>query len=205
VSPQVIDKSTVISIVPYSIISVKPGVYPGRFVIPEGKEESPSFTVVGVSSYQVKLDEELPSIEVKQPSYEIARSIVEDYRSSSLFVKDDAGPGLMYLPGIIKRDEFLIKHKDEHEQLKVTQRNWWRSAVQSADDDWKRYKNHKVISDLQRHACKELQLEREWLVNIVQNGQKCPACGLNSDPHIVICPNCRCVLKPEEYKKLTFA
>lgn len=199
------DKSTVISIVTFDIMSVKPSLYPGRFSIPKGTDENPTLIEVGQSVHYVMIQDDMPHMPVITPSSDIARAIVEDYKLSSIVTTPDAGPGLMWLTGIIKKTDLLTKYKKNIEELIAYQRRWYTNLVQLADDDWQKYKNHKVISDIQRHACIELKLNREWLVRVIQQGIKCPACGMMNDPEIVICNACRCVLNKDKWKELQFA
>jgi hypothetical protein len=204
------DVCTVISIVPFLISEFKPGIYPGRFVInPCLDFKKPEVLVVGTSVHfisQFNGDDELPSHVVKTISKEIAECIVKDYMSGQMDVDPNCHPGLTWVPGKVSSSEFVVKYAGRHTDLQKKQLTWFGKLVQRADNDWNRYKNHMVVSNNQKFAARALGLEREWLIaSNIEVPIKCTACLSNCDPAAIICMNCRFVLKPEEYKKLTFA
>ena len=204
------DVATIISIVPFMISEFKPGIYPGRFVIPGCLDyNKPEVLLVGTSVHfvpQYNGDEELPAIVIKTNCREIADAVVKDYLQGQMDVDAETQPGILWLPGNINADEFRVKHIIKYNNLKKFQSNWFRKLVQRADNDWNRYKRHTVISENQRFAGRALGMEKEWLLpEHYEVPVKCPSCLTNCAPEAVVCANCRCILKPEEYKKLTFA
>ena len=204
------DVCSLVSIVPFLISEFKPGIYPGRFVInPCLDPNKPEILQVGTSIHfvpQFNGDEELPAIVVKSTCKDVATAVVNDYMSGQMDVNEECRPGLVFVPGKITSKEFAVHHVQTLLNMKKYQSNWFGMLVRHADNDWNRYKNHKVISDNQRFACLALGLEREWLTpNFEAVPIKCPSCLTNCMPQAVVCANCRCILKPEEYKKLEFA
>ena len=204
------DVCTIVSIVPFLISEFKPGIYPGRFVIqPCLDYNKPEILEVGTSVYfipQFNGDEEMPAHVVKTSCKEIATAVIKDYLSAQMDVNEDCKPGLTFVSGRINPLEFSTKNAVAFLKLKRDQSSWFSKLVQRADNDWNKYKHHKVISENQRFACRALNLEREWLTPVyTEVATKCPACLQNCLPNAIVCANCRCILKSEEYKKLSFA
>lgn len=200
-------KSTLISIVPFPIAEFKPGIYPGFFEISASKNELPEVLVIGESIYHVEIDENR-TITVKCPSEDIARSVVDDYITSNLAYSadDNAAPGLFWKPGEWNLSKILDGLKNELQEVKARQRRWFIKLVQLADDDWEKTQQHKFISDMQRHACKSLGLERPWIIipKTTEGLTKCVACQSIISVDAVICPNCRCILNKSKYESMKF-
>jgi hypothetical protein len=204
------DVCTLVSIVPFMVSEFKPGIYPGRFVIePCMDYRKPKILTVGTSVYfipQFNGDDEMPAHVVKTPCKEIAAAVVNDYMHGQMDVNEECRPGLIWIAGKISSDEFIRLHPSEHITMQKRQLTWFGKLVERADNDWNRYKNHKVVSDNQRFACRALGLEREYLTP--EHNEipiKCPACQTNVVPEAIVCSNCRCILNKEKYEKLTFA
>lgn len=202
------DSCTVISLVPFPINEPKPGLYPGNFSIPPAKEGDFEFIVVGRSVHYVYLDEDRGSVQVPTPSNEVARSICEDYISSLFGVeKNRAEPGIFYVDGEYRdKKTILAVAKNEIEQAKVKQKQWFIHLVEIADDEWGKYHAHKSISDLQRFAARSLGLEREWNVDAkAESTGFCPACKMTVQVGAMICGNCRTIIDKLAYEKAGFA
>jgi len=78
---------------------------------------------------------------------------------------------------------------------------WFEGLVKIADDDWQRYHQHKMITDVQREACRYLGLDREWnfsAFDVVSN--VCPACFTQVNPKAIVCSSCKCIIKPELFQ-----
>jgi hypothetical protein len=204
------DKCTIVSMVPFLISEFKPGIYPGRFVINSCLNPmKPETLVVGTSVHfiaQYNGNDELPSHVVKTISKDIAMCIVKDYMSGQMDVNTDCHPALTWVADKLTGKEFVEKYPKLHLELQKKQLAWFVKLVQRADNDWNRYKNHLVVSENQKFAARALGVEKEWLIsNSAEVPVKCIACLSRCDPNAIICMNCRYILKPEEYKKLTFA
>jgi hypothetical protein len=192
------------------ISEFKPGIYPGRFVIPACLDfKKPKTLVVTTSVYfipQFNGDEEMPSHVVKVHCKEMVESIFNDYMRSQMDVNVDCRPGLDFVPGRVSVEEFLKSFPLKHIEMQKKQLTWFTKLVQRADNDWNRYKNHKVVSDNQRFAARALGLEKDWLtLDSTEVPVKCPSCKTNCVPDAVVCANCRCILDKEKYDKLSFA
>ena len=200
------DKSTVISFFPLPITEEKPGLYPGRFALPASNGKDPSLLIVGQSVHYVDVGEDRPLVEIPHQSVEIARSIVEDLIAAQLAISDGIRPGLAFLRGEYTLPELKTKHSAVLQKLRSEHRLWYQELVKLADDDWQKYHKHTVISDLQRIAARDLNLEREWLMaSIESEPQFCPACGTRVQSGVVVCSSCRCIIDVAKYKTLTFA
>lgn len=202
--------SSIISIVPFKIgPEEKPGLYPGSFTIPASKNGIPEILIIGSSIHYVEVDVD-KSIRVEDPSYIVAESIVYDYVSSQLGVQPETsgnrGPGIFWKSGRYDLNKVYKELTDDLNKAKERQNNWFLDMIKIADDDWEKFRQHRVITDMQRAAAKLLNLERPWSVAVTDiKSIKCPACQnvLNSD--VIVCPNCRCIINLDKYKTLQFA
>jgi hypothetical protein len=201
--------ATVVSIVPFPIREEKPGIYPGSFIIPASENDEVVLLVVGESIYHVEIDERR-SITVKCSPNDIARAIVDDYAKSNLAysVIKKAGPGIFWLPGRYTVEQIENNHSDLLEAARMTQKNWFMELIQMADDDWEKTRQHKTISDTQRHAAKSLGMERPWLIKLqapTMSTVNCVACQTVISPEAVICPSCNCIIDKEKWEGLNFS
>ena len=202
--------STLVSIVPFGIEEVKPGLTPSRFIIPASEDGEPKTLKINGCLHFVYIDEDRGSMPVRTPSNELASSIVRDYLGSQLEARLEAEcyPGLAWIPGDVSVVEVKLKHKDVLDLLRRCQGNWFEALVRLADDDWEKNRQHMTISDTQRFAARALGQERPWIINIpVSEGDipRCPACMSQVNTKAIICAVCKMVLNVEEYKKKTFA
>lgn len=204
-------KSTLVSIVPFPITEHKPGIYPGKFHIGASKDNVPEVLVIGDSKYHVEIDENR-SITVTCQSEQLAESIVEDYIISNLaFSRElNSAPGIFWVPGVHTVLDISIKFSEKLKEVRERQVIWFKRLVSIADDDWEKTRQHKTISDMQRFAAKSLGLDKPWIVNAasevaVMGQAKCFACKSIISSEAIICPSCKFIIKPEEYKNLKFA
>ena len=201
--------STVISFVPFEIREEKPGLLPPRFYIPASDMKIPQLLKVGNAIHYVYLDEGRGNLQVKNPSDIIARSIVEDYKSSQLGIADDAGPAIFWKDKDMSILDIMQECKDEIAILLQAQKMWFLNIAQIAENDWAKYHQHNVISTFQRRAAEIIgwtSTQHAWMSPITtMKSSPCPACGSAVPNGMVICSNCRCVLDPEKYKELQFA
>lgn len=203
--------STLVSIVPFPLREVKPGIYPGIFEVPAAKNNFPELLVIKDSIYHVEIDENR-TITVTCQSENVARSVVNDYISSNLAfsVEDNSLPGLFWIPGEINVTDVMVKHTERLEQAKESQYNWFKKLVQLADDDWEKTRQHRFVSDMQRHAARALQLNRPWLINAAvpppsEGTIKCVACQSVIPSTAIICAHCKCIINMDKWKELKFA
>jgi hypothetical protein len=210
--PSYKDQSTIISIYPHDINEFKPGLYPGRFVIPAClDEEKPEVLTIGLSIHLVHIADK-PPLQVETASYTIAKAIVRDFFDSQAEhdVETDAHPGICCLPGSVDMLTFKTKHKDKYEQIKKSQNAWGMKLVKTNDNNWGKYHNHKMLLPLGIYFAKKFGFSPEqkpYLADVesIMEQPKCPICFSNVDKRAIVCTNCtpNFILKPEEYKKLT--
>lgn len=201
---------TVVSYVPFLIREEKPGLIPGRFLIEPSDTKEPKLLVLERSIHYVYLDENRGSLQVRDPADEVARSIVEDFNNSQLGISDGVHPALFWVPGSHTVKSIQETFPQDVTRVKVAQMKWLTAICRIADNDWNKYHQHNVVSDFQREAAHLIGWrpeEHEWMNKVAASVQSsnCPACNQLVTPTMVICTNCRCVLKPEDYKKLQFA
>jgi len=199
------DKSTVISILPYEVDEKKPTIFPGRFRIPPGTVEKPGLLVVGPSSWWRELDEKQPLLEIPVSSYNVADSIVKDFCIAQLGCNmGDKKPGLFFLVGEIDHKILMEKHLGELKAADEKQRNWFLALVKVADILWSRTSgNPLAISNDASYAAKVLQLDKPWMQDFkTMQMVNCPACGSLRANQFPVCSNCKTILDPEKYKAL---
>lgn len=207
---------TLVSMVPFPIREEKPGLVPSVVHIPAAEKDN--FVVVHVKPcfYPMYIDEARGSFNVPVPPDQLAKSIIDDFVNAQLGVdrhpEHPASPGMFFVVGKLTKEQIKKEYPDAVQEALNTQKEWFRRLVQSADDDWQRYRQHKTISDLQRHAAKSLGLERDWLVvtkdapmTPISAGKTCPACFSTVHPQAIICPQCRCVMDAKAYAAMKFA
>lgn len=203
---QIKDESTVFSIVPFELHEFKPGILPGYFNIPACLDDTkPQRVVVGPSTWLVTVGGQKQPLRIGQPSFEIARSIVQDFLDGQLFIDEESRPGICWIQGNISLADFI--KRPEYLAIRQNQRNWYVLIVKKTEEDWLRYHNYKVVTDQARFAVRALGLETpEWMTveEVGLTFNKCPACSTMNDPANAICTNCNCVLNKEKFEKLTF-
>lgn len=202
-------KSTIVSVIPFPLVEVKPGIYPGKFEIPAAGPDSFQLLVIGNSKYHVEVDEGR-TITVTAESEDIAKSIIEDYVIAQIGFsrEEDTAPGIFWVPGEHDQTSILIKYSIQLQGAKDRQDRWFKKLVQVADDDWERSRQHRAISDVQRYAAKSLGLDKPWIIAPIPmtiSTLKCVACQSLVTPETIVCPSCKCILNPEKYKNLQFA
>lgn len=205
--PKLASNYTVVSLLPFPLRENKPQLIPGYFQIPGSSQDSFSVLQVGESIHWMENPfPGMPPVKMTTSPRDIARSIVEDFISGQLGLRENAGPGIFYVDGHHDYDSIKKNHVTRLHVARTLQNNWFVELIRIADDDWAQHHQHKFISDIQRYAVKALGMTREWTTVSVSNIMKeCPACKTLVRDDAIVCLNCKAVLKPEEYKKLTFA
>jgi hypothetical protein len=202
------DKSTVFSIVPYSVKEFRPGLFPGNFTIPPcTNDQKPHRLLVGSAEHLMHISDQKKPVRIDTPSFVVARSIVTDFLDGQLWTTTDAHPGIAWKHGDVSISDFLIKHKEDFDEMRRVQKNWYVLICKKTTDEWNKYKNSRVITDQARFAAKVLGLSPEWLSEEVAGFQsdKCPACGVSNLSTNAVCSNCRCILNEAKFKTLRFA
>ncbi len=194
---------TVASFLPWALNELKPGLIPESYYIPPAKDGIPGVLHVtdSKSNLYVRDGKTYP---ITHPAEEVANSLVNDYCIAQLQASDDAKPALFWVYGKLSGNEILVKYAKDVEAAKIKQNMWFLRLIRLADDDWTRFGQHRMITDLQRHAAKSLgQLNKPWMQN--QEGSeftKCPACSTLVDTNAAICQNCGYVTNKDKAKAL---
>jgi hypothetical protein len=195
--------ATVVSVLPWDLHERKPGVYPGEFFIKGVDDPNLELTVLGIdeSVYYVPLALDRPSFPVRAPAIEIAASIVNDYCNSILAATAVAHPGMFAVNAPLMEADVIDEYAAELHEARESQNMWMERLVRIADDDWQRYQQHKVVSDIQRRAAKVLNLEREWAKDLTMDRMnKCPSCKAVIDPLAIVCSNCNFVIDEKQHE-----
>lgn len=185
-----------------------PGMQVSDYVLEKCEEDVPTILHVN-DSYYFKTDVDGNQDRVFVPSEQIVKSLVHMHLTSQLAFKPDPlqGPALFCVPNraINKSDFGDPEVKKEALAAKIAQKRWFVALVKIADDDWQQYKAHRMVSDIQRVAAKELGLKRDWLM-VVDNEsptEECPFCASKLlNPNAPICPNCGKVHNPAKLAEL---
>lgn len=204
--PNPIDKSTVVSIFPYSFISKKETLSPPEFPVIGGTLENPGITIVGMAFWYRMIDLDQPFLEIPVTSPVLAESIVRDF-ANGLPYCDMGGrmPGLFSLPGAHSVKDIKEKHSAKLLEYHARQKNWYQEMVKQADSLFARSNgNILAISELDKLAAKELGItDKAWLKDI-QHAQliPCVACGSMRNPAFPICSVCQRVIDVKLYESL---
>ena len=198
---------TVCSIAPFQLREKKPGLYPGEFTIPACKDMFNDVEVLTIEEcrFYVYLDLERGSFPVRASAEQVAVSIINDYINAQIAVDDGCYPGLFLVPGRASKRDVL--GGDLIEIARDVQLRWYEALVKLADDDWSRYHQHRVITDIERHAAKAMNLEREWLISapdIQRTADQviCLVCRSKLEPETILCPQCNFIINPDAFEKI---
>jgi hypothetical protein len=200
-------KATVVSLCPFPIDEFKPGLIPSNFRIPTAEDGDIQVLVIPatiINRFRVPVVGNI--INQSVPAIQVARAIVEDRLTGQLAYAVDCHPGLFWVPGAYTKQEAKVQLADLIAAETLTQRKWFGEIVKMADDDWNKHHQHKFITNLQRHAAKILNLDKDWnreQLAVSASLKDCIACFTKIDARANICPNCRSaqsVAKPASIK-----
>jgi len=194
---------TVVSAMPFGINEFKPGLAPPKYVIPPAEEGNVQVLHVERAPYGVYVGDGRSLVQTDDSEI-VANSIVNDFVSAQLVHESGAKPALFVLEGKVSAEDVKHRHKPALDSALAMQKVWFWKLVQLADDDWQKYRQHKMITDIQKFAAKALGLKKDWLYSVTDT-QSCPGCGSTVLANIAICPNCRAVLDSDKAKTLQFA
>lgn len=199
--------ATVVSIYPFPLgdDNNKPGI-PFRVNMPGGSKDKPSVLHVPMV-YQARyvLDGVTTTIPLMPDKF--AESIVNDYCNNIVHANSEAKPGLFWVEGKKTPEQILVECKNEIELAYRRQLQYFAILVRRADEAYSKTRNPREVSDLQRFACKELKLNREWMVTTehLQKVTDCPSCTEKVPANAAVCPKCKCIIDEKKYKELKFA
>lgn len=199
--------STIVSLYPSPIgPEFKPGLNPNDFVIPAATEETLGILVIPDGWTDIPMLD-YKTLRVAVPSAEIARSVVEDWKSAQLCVNGvDAAPGLFYVDGPHSEDSILDNFDSLISHARNMHTGWAQALVRMADDLWEIKPVRRQISKSMVNAAKYLKLDRAWTKNArPEDTVRCPSCTSLVPAESVVCQYCKVVLDAEAYSRLTFA
>lgn len=189
--------STVVSFCRRPVREEIPGMQDANYFLPAAIGKEPVLLNVS-NSYYYKPDLDGNQDRILVQSNEIANCIVHMHLTSQLMYRVDRHPALFWVPEEITPDDVMHKFESKVNEVLQSQKNWFQALVRLADDDWQTLPKHRMISDLQRTACKELGLSRPWLNSVPDEAKvTCPYCGSDLlDSVAPICPHCSRVINP---------
>lgn len=196
---------TVVNFLPYSMEEVKPGLIPERFYIPASQDGKPGILHVkdARSNLYIRDGRTYP---ISHSAEEVSKAIVNDYNIAQLEADTTAHPAVFWIFGKISATALLTdeKYKDTIAEAKQRQNKWFMRLIKRADDDWNKYKQHRMITDIQRYAAQNMGMtNKEWFHSPEpEEFVKCPACRSMVEITSAICHNCKFVVNKERAIKL---
>lgn len=194
---------TVISLLPWALNELKPGLIPESYRVPEAKDGKPGILHIkdARSNLYVRDGKTFP---ITHPAEEVANAIVNDYCISQLEADSECKPAILWVFGKFSADEVIVKFKNELAEARKKQNAWFMKLIRLADDDWEKTHQHRIISDVQRHAAKSLGLlTKPWMQSIEpQEFVRCPACATLVDVTAALCQNCGYITNKDKAKSL---
>jgi hypothetical protein len=200
-------RAVIVSLVPTEISEQKPGLHLANYVIPESDCENPVVFFVQATLYSKYVGEQVGTIALPVSAYELAKSIVNDYKNCQFGVETNAQPGLFYCH--VKEFENKKWLENKIEETKVIQKNWFNNLIKIATDQYKEKGKLSAVSDFQRKIAKIMGLTDKDYAWIMERSNeislnKCIACLEKVDKNAVVCSSCGCILDKERYSKLAF-
>jgi hypothetical protein len=204
-----VPSATVVSLVPFVIDEMKPGMQPSKFRIEAAPLGGMITLLIHKCQHGVYLDEHRPVLVVPTAPEEVAEAICLDYKKGQLgLVMGEAEPGLFWVPGDYdgKYDQIKSVFAADYSEAEKKQYLWFRNIVAKADDAWNKFHQRGMISAMERLAATHLKLERDWLLDaeITRGFSECPSCFEKVNPKAIICRHCGFVINEEEHKKRKF-
>jgi hypothetical protein len=191
---------TIVSMSPFPTERYIPGLLPCTFEIPAAKVGE--FVTLVIKNVQATIDHGPRTIFAPEPDEKIANSIVKDTCSNQLGVSSTSGPGMFVIPGEPDHNTIQKMYKPQLAEAQQRQANWFKELYTMAEDMWSRNPKLSSITGPQRYAAMALGLKPRWLVEpTAYTTAPCVFCTVEVKTDALVCPNCRNILKPEEFKK----
>jgi len=205
-------KVTLVSTLPFRLEEPKPGLIPSHFSVPAAEKGSISVLIIEDGFHQMLIpmsDPKAPPMRIPDSGESIAKSVIDDFIGACIAIgyeKQENGavatPGLFFVPGALTVKEILTKHAAEVAQAQKNTNAWFQRLVVLADDEWQRTRQFKLITKLQRIACRHLGLEKEWSQDVLlRSSGVCWACKSPINPEAIICTACKAIVNQAEYDK----
>ena len=199
--------ATIVSLFPLPVFEKKP-LIPAIYQVEAAKNElEPKILIVKEGLFHVYLDEYRGMMTIRTPALTIAESVVRDFLDGQYMLGEDARPALWTLPGYWTIED-LMEDPDQAERIHKEhnlQLEWFRRLIFVADDEWSKFHQHRMITEVQRIAAARLKLTREWALDFKpENISECPACGVAINKRVAVCRECGCIINSEIYETLQF-
>ena len=196
-------KTTIVSIFPQEINEVKPGLFPGRYKLLASKDGKPTCTIISEATHYVYLDVDRGHMPVRNPSIQVAESIVHDFINSCMEISEDAYPGLFCVPGVHTPESVEKEFTTELKMATTAQTNWYKNLVALANKDWSEFHKYNVVSGIQKLAAKALGIKKDWTeISEARLQIACKFCLATIDTECVVCPNCHEVVNAERFEAI---
>jgi len=199
--------ATLVSLFPLPVHEKKP-LIPSIYQVEASTQEmKPKILVIHEGIFHVYLDEFRGMMSVRTPAITIAESVVRDFLDGQYMLSEEARPALWSVPGEWTLDEVLEDkdQKDRMEREHSLQLEWFRRLIFIADDEWNKFHQHRMITEVQRIAAGRLKLHREWALEFrPENISECPGCGSTINKKVAVCRECGCIINMDVYKTLQF-
>lgn len=200
--------ATIVSYFPLPFEETVPHLYPSRYYIEASDGKHPKLLQLSDAYYILEnrsIEGVNPQgIQIPVPAEKLAASLVHDFRAAAPHTTDEAYPAVFHVHQTVDEAALEKSFSKIIQSHLNAQKLWFERLVRIADDDWQRYRMHRVITDLQRLSAKMLNLDREWL-SVLEELKVCPACSAKVNPSQVVCHNCRYILNEAAYKNMKFA
>lgn len=195
---------TVVSGVPFPIRELKPQIIPGYFQIPPAHDGEIHVLHVGESIHWMESPfPKMPPMKVTETPKAMARSLVNDFLDGMLAIDTDSAPCLFWVEGHWTIEEIKEKFNVQLYNAFQMQKRWFVELVRLADDDWAKYRQHRMITDIQRAASMAMGFRREWLDITVEAAMiKCPLCAELVRNDAIIHNTCGYVINLEKYNEM---
>jgi hypothetical protein len=199
--------ATIVSLFPLPVFEKKP-LIPSVYQVDACRNEKvPTILVVNEGIFHVYLDEFRGMMTIRTPAITVAESVVRDFLDGQYMLSADSRPALWVLPGEWTVDEILADpdqvariHREDTIQLE-----WFKRLIFVADDEWNKFHQHRMITQVQRLAAERLKFNREWALEFKpENLTDCPGCGSSINKKVAVCRECGCIINADLYKNLQF-
>lgn len=196
---------TVVSLLPREIFEEKPHMLPSSFKIKSAVYGDISILHVEEGIHWVPDPFSDRSLKQVTSPLEMARSIVNDYKTAQICLAENCEPGIFWVEGRLNSKEIKQYFADEIKEAKIKQDRWFHALCAMADADWHKNHNMLAVSDLQRMAATSLGLHEkyEWVKMMTEATTACPFCKFRIALDSVKCLNCKEVVDKVAYDKLT--
>lgn len=194
--------ATLISVCPFELNEPKPTCTPAEFHINAAQPDDFEILVIGkvwVDRYIQSPSGEGVNERFLEDSMVVANAIIRDFAQAQLvgIHNSDCQPGLCALEGEYTKAEILKNHKPKLDEARSRHKRFCIELVKLADDDWQKFRQHRMITDRQRQAALYLRLTRDWMIDPDEiMNIKCPYCKTSIAGDSIVCNNCTQVVDP---------